>query len=155
MKCSSITLDDGRKIEVVKDPITDQGKKSKSGRVAPFKIGNEYGYKPFDGDNITGGNLFKKVFENGELKEKQSFEEIRDLSNKDDGDGEISFDVNELKLSGVENIYVKVIDFNTNTGQGPPSAGGNRSKKRRYRKSKKARKTRKSHRKSKKGRGRR
>jgi len=154
MKCSSIVLkEDGndKKIEVVKDPITDQGKTSKSGRVAPFKKNNEYGYGIFDGDNdIKDGNLFKKVFEDGKLIGKQiTFDEIINRSNE--YDGLISFDEKKELANDEQTIeYVKVEEFNN-----PTNTGGNRSKKRRYRKSKKARKTRKYHRKSKKGRGRR
>lgn len=152
MKCSSITLDGDKVIKVVKDPITDQGKKSKSGRVAPFKTTNGgYGYKTFDDIKKGDGNLFQKVFEDGKLIVEQKFKEIINRSNEDEsGALDKTFDVDVLKnsVTDKDKIYVKIEEITT-------GAGGNRSKKRRYRKSKKARKTRKSHRKSKKGRGRR
>ena len=38
MKCSNITLSDGKEVPVYKDPITDPGKKSKKGKVTTYKV---------------------------------------------------------------------------------------------------------------------
>jgi len=41
MKCSAMQMN-GEWVDVVKDPVTDPGKKSKAGRVTLWKSGGEY-----------------------------------------------------------------------------------------------------------------
>lgn len=91
MKCSSIGVreqvadnDLGVSMDLVwrdvfKDPITDQGKASKKGRVTLFK-------KEFSDEYFTGVEDWRKdeletYFENGEIKFTQTFEQVRANSN--------------------------------------------------------------------------
>lgn len=73
MKCSSIYVG-GKYRDVFKDPITDQGKQSKKGRVTLYKE---------DGKFISGvedwpTSALNVVFENGIQYNKISFEEVRE-----------------------------------------------------------------------------
>lgn len=83
-KCSEATIN-GVAVPVFKDPVTDHGKRSKSGRLAlvydivgvgnvPFKTINES--ELFSGQL----NYLELVFENGELKREQTLDEIRKIA---------------------------------------------------------------------------
>lgn len=83
IKCSAIKLNDGKIVEVFKDPITDHGKKSKKGIIELYKKNGEY----FTDDrNIPWVDntikVLETVFENGELVREQTFEDIRNISIK-------------------------------------------------------------------------
>jgi nicotinamide phosphoribosyltransferase len=85
MKCSSVCVD-GEWRDVMKDPITDSGKRSKAGRISLWRKGDSYETsvnKPTTWTNkgFEWKNAMKTVFENGELKNPISFEEIRGISN--------------------------------------------------------------------------
>lgn len=75
MKCSATKIGD-KWNDVYKDPITDQGKKSKKGVLALTYDGEKYvtlrkdslGYSP---------NLLETVYENGKIMREQTFEDIR------------------------------------------------------------------------------
>lgn len=69
---------------ISKNPVTSKGKKSKAGQLKLVK--NSSGYNTVTSENKE---LFKSsfdelelVFENGEIKRKQTFEEIRELANE-------------------------------------------------------------------------
>jgi nicotinamide phosphoribosyltransferase len=83
-KCASIVVGDEER-EVFKRPITDQGKKSKSGRFKLLRTtargekldgpdGSEYATVK---ESDPGDDLLKVVFENGELVNPTSFDEVR------------------------------------------------------------------------------
>ncbi len=79
-KCSSIVID-GEQNEVFKSPITDGGKRSKSGRLSLVKVYGPQGYsfrtiKQKEKDSITHDNLVS-VFQNGYLTKEYDFEDIR------------------------------------------------------------------------------
>ncbi len=84
-KCSQITFQDetglhGR--DVFKDPVTDSGKKSKTGRLALVMDGID-SYKTIheeDAIMTQNHNLLETVFEDGEMIRRQSLEEIRKLA---------------------------------------------------------------------------
>ena len=88
MKCSSIQVN-GEWIDVQKDPITDQGKKSKAGRVTLWtNSGGEFasGVNPPTGwtDKGIGGwtEAMQTVFRDGKLIREYDFAEVRANSNK-------------------------------------------------------------------------
>jgi nicotinamide phosphoribosyltransferase len=73
-KCSWAIID-GKDVNVFKNPITDQGKKSKKGRLKLALIGeNQIRTLP---ENGTGIDLLELVYENGEIKKEYTFAEIR------------------------------------------------------------------------------
>jgi nicotinamide phosphoribosyltransferase len=75
-KCSAAKID-GTWRNVFKDPITDQGKKSKKGRLA--LVQNEDGtYETIDEADLNGRkDILETVFENGELVKEYNFEQVR------------------------------------------------------------------------------
>jgi nicotinamide phosphoribosyltransferase len=78
MKCSAAKIN-GEWVDVYKDPVTDHGKVSKKGRVTL--------YQNTDGSYYSGVEdwpepALKVVFENGELRNEITFEEIRANSRK-------------------------------------------------------------------------
>jgi hypothetical protein len=82
-KCSAIRVN-GEWRDVWKDPITDQGKQSKKGRVKTY-CSKEGGFLTVNQDNYTTGdfqmkwtNCMGKVFENGTFLVDQSLDEIRE-----------------------------------------------------------------------------
>jgi nicotinamide phosphoribosyltransferase len=88
LKCSSVRVN-GVDVDVQKDPITDQGKKSKAGRVTLWtNSGGEFvsavnqptGWT----DKGIGGwtNALVEVFRDGKLITETSFQEVRDRANK-------------------------------------------------------------------------
>jgi len=83
MKCSAVEIGSGNWIDVVKDPITDPGKKSKAGCVSLWKSGGEWssavdqpkgwfdkGVGPFE-------QMLETVFLDGKLIRDYTFEEVR------------------------------------------------------------------------------
>lgn len=92
MKCSEVTFEDGTTRGVAKDPITDPGKKSKTGR---FLVGqrtvrhpesyhtgeSKYFYKALL-PGTTEPNLLQPVYRNGELLRDLTLEEIRENSRR-------------------------------------------------------------------------
>jgi len=84
-KCSSITVN-GEQREVMKDPITDSGKRSKPGRLDLITYGEERvpGDKRFatvrlvDDATAFEASAMRTVFENGELLVDDTFEAIRE-----------------------------------------------------------------------------
>lgn len=74
-KCSAVQKN-GVWENVMKDPVTDPGKKSKAGRLKLVKVDGIYRTEKYD-DSGTKNEL-KTVFLNGELTNVQSFEEIRE-----------------------------------------------------------------------------
>jgi nicotinamide phosphoribosyltransferase len=82
MKASSAKIN-GEWIDVVKDPITDPGKKSKAGRVTLWKSGGEFvsaveqpkGWH----DRAVGdfADVLEEVYRDGRLVKEMTFEEVR------------------------------------------------------------------------------
>jgi nicotinamide phosphoribosyltransferase len=76
MKASAAKVD-GLWRDVYKDPITDQGKRSKKGRLAVIKDGNGH-YKTIRTSDLNGrDNLLATVYRNGGLAREQTLDEIR------------------------------------------------------------------------------
>lgn len=69
-KCSSITVD-GKERDVFKDPVTDTGKRSKTGRLVLTKVGETYTTQN------TGVDHLEEVFNNGKVIKEYGFDEIR------------------------------------------------------------------------------
>jgi nicotinamide phosphoribosyltransferase len=82
MKASSAEID-GEWVDVVKDPVTDSGKKSKAGRVQLWKAGGEWvsavdqpkgwfdkGFGPFT-------PMLEEVYRDGKLVKEITFDEVR------------------------------------------------------------------------------
>jgi nicotinamide phosphoribosyltransferase len=82
MKASSACIN-GEWVDVVKDPITDSGKKSKAGRVTLWKSGGELvsGVVPpagwFDKAVDEFADVLETVYLNGKLVKEITFEEVR------------------------------------------------------------------------------
>lgn len=74
-KCSA-ALVSGEWIDVLKDPITDPGKKSKAGRLALIKKDGKYA--TVKEENAGGENLLIPVFRNGVLLVDQTFAQVRE-----------------------------------------------------------------------------
>ncbi len=79
-KCSSVIVD-GVERDVFKDPITDSGKTSKSGRLSLVKVTGPTGYsyrtiKQKEKDPVVHDNLVT-VFENGHITKEYDFLDIR------------------------------------------------------------------------------
>lgn len=77
-KCSNITRN-GKDIDVYKDPITDEGKVSKRGRLGLLKDNGKYRTLEQLIPTVDDGEL-KTVFKDGELLVDQNFEDIRKRS---------------------------------------------------------------------------
>ena len=87
MKCSSVQVN-GEWIDVMKDPITDSGKKSKAGRVTLWKSGGDY----VSSINAPSGwsdkaigpwtDVLEPVYRNGKLLKEIDFATVRANSNK-------------------------------------------------------------------------
>ena len=76
MKASAAEIN-GRWLDVYKDPITDQGKRSKRGRLAVIK-GSNNGFKTIREDALKAQkNLLRPVFRNGTLLVDDDFATIR------------------------------------------------------------------------------
>ena len=77
IKCSAAKVD-GKWVDVIKDPITDKGKKSKAGRLALVCENGEHKTQGFGSEGES--NLLVPVFRDGELLKEYSFDEIRELA---------------------------------------------------------------------------
>lgn len=75
MKCSAAYIND-EWVDVYKDPITDQGKKSKKGLLKLIKD-SKGEYKTVR-EREDGQNLLVERFYNGELRNETTFEEVRE-----------------------------------------------------------------------------
>lgn len=73
-KCSAVEID-GTWRGVMKDPVTDHGKRSKAGRLALIK--EEGTYRTVQVEEAQGQNELVPVFRNGELLVDQAFADIR------------------------------------------------------------------------------
>ncbi len=82
MKCSSVHVK-GQWLDVVKDPVTDPGKKSKAGRITLWKSGGEWitaidqptgWYDKGIGDFV---DVLEEVYRDGKLVKEINFDEIR------------------------------------------------------------------------------
>ena len=87
MKCSSAEVN-GTWIDVQKDPITDQGKKSKAGRVTLWKSGGEFASGVTAPTGWTDKGIgdwteaLVEVFRDGKVVKEYTFDEVRQNSNK-------------------------------------------------------------------------
>ncbi len=90
-KCSEAIVD-GKAVPVYKDPVTDGGKRSKSGRMLLVEYHSSNGVSDgFETITSNDSELYNRmfnsddlqtVFENGELKRNQTLDEIRAISNR-------------------------------------------------------------------------
>jgi nicotinamide phosphoribosyltransferase len=84
MKCSAIEVN-GEWRDVYKDPITDQGKKSKKGQMDLVSIGGVPKTVPIGTGWIDNGyKLLRTVYQNGKMYDEQTFDEVRAEVNKND-----------------------------------------------------------------------
>jgi nicotinamide phosphoribosyltransferase len=74
-KCSAIEVG-GEWKDVLKDPVTDPGKRSKAGQLALVRDGNGHKTVTITKETVDN-NLLVPVFRNGELLVDQNFSEIR------------------------------------------------------------------------------
>ncbi|MEI6649968.1 MAG: nicotinate phosphoribosyltransferase [Candidatus Moraniibacteriota bacterium] len=77
-KCSAAKIDGVWREDIMKDPVTDPGKKSKSGRM---KLIRENGTFRTVSENIPGEDQLVTVFENGRILRECSLAEIRERAN--------------------------------------------------------------------------
>lgn len=75
-KCSAVEVN-GAWRDVMKDPVTDAGKRSKSGRLALVRRGEAY--HTVKEEDANGENFLIPVFLNGTLLVDQKFADIREL----------------------------------------------------------------------------
>ena len=85
MKCSAAKVN-GEWIDVYKQPITDQGKESKRGRIVLWESGGEYissVEKPqrWTDKGMEWKEVMRPVYENGKLLVDEGFSVIRERSN--------------------------------------------------------------------------
>jgi nicotinamide phosphoribosyltransferase len=73
MKCSEVVVD-GVHRPVSKDPITDPGKKSKTGRLELYRTGNRF---VTSADEVSGEKVLRTVYENGRLLVDDTLATIR------------------------------------------------------------------------------
>jgi len=79
-KCS-YALVNGQGVDVVKDPITDPGKKSKKGRLTLEKSSDGWVTTEAGSGDASKDELVA-IFKNGELLVDQTFKDVRDRSNE-------------------------------------------------------------------------
>lgn len=78
IKCSHMIIN-GKEVDVIKDPITAPGKKSKSGRLKLVKDGNSYRTVSSQDKNFeTFEDEMHTIFENGEILVRYTIDEIRE-----------------------------------------------------------------------------
>ncbi len=77
-KCSAAEIDGAWKDDIMKDPVTDPGKRSKAGRM---KLIQENGTLRTVCESAPGEDRLVTVFENGRLLQDWSLAEIRDRAN--------------------------------------------------------------------------
>ena len=80
-KCSYAVVD-GKGVQVFKDPITDPGKRSKKGILSVQYISGEYKTVPITNNfvDISGNNILKTVFKDGELIIDYDWDSIKNRS---------------------------------------------------------------------------
>jgi nicotinamide phosphoribosyltransferase len=81
MKCSSVQIN-GEWQDVMKDPITDSGKKSKAGRVTLWSSGKDFQSavsqpKAWTDQGMSWTEALVPVYWNGNLHREYTFEEVR------------------------------------------------------------------------------
>ena len=87
MKCSAVMVN-GEWRDVVKDPITDPGKKSKAGRISLWKSGGEWITATAQPTGWTDKGvgpfvpMLEEVYRDGKLVKEISFDEVRQNSKK-------------------------------------------------------------------------
>lgn len=74
-KCSAVERSDGWHDDIMKDPITDHGKKSKAGRLKLINDGSIYRTVKYQDSDFQ--NILVPVFRNGEVLKEYSLKEIR------------------------------------------------------------------------------
>lgn len=74
-KCSAVCVN-GKWRDVMKDPITDPGKRSKAGRLVLVR--EREGYRTLPQEATTLPNLLEPVFRNGRLVGEQAFADMRE-----------------------------------------------------------------------------
>lgn len=82
LKCSEITVD-GQKREVFKNPITDPGKRSKSGRLALVQRQADGPLETVREEYLNNkhSNLLELVFDNGAILRTTTLKEVRERAN--------------------------------------------------------------------------
>jgi nicotinamide phosphoribosyltransferase len=80
LKCSEITNTAGEVIPVYKDPVTDPGKTSKSGKLDLIIEGGQFKSVPFG--TAKNNSQMVTVFEDGKILSDFSFDEVRKASEK-------------------------------------------------------------------------
>jgi nicotinamide phosphoribosyltransferase len=80
LKCSEITTTSGEVVPVFKDPITDPGKTSKSGKLDLIYEKGEFKSVPFG--TSKNNSQMVTVYEDGKLTNNFSFSEVRKASEK-------------------------------------------------------------------------
>lgn len=73
MKCSEVVVD-GVPRPVSKDPVTDPGKKSKTGRLELYRVNNRF---VTSADDVEGEKVLRTVYENGKLLVDDTLATIR------------------------------------------------------------------------------
>lgn len=78
---TSAALINGEWIDVYKDPITDQGKKSKRGKLVLIRENGKYETVRRE-DGFAWADIMRDVYRNGKIMHEQTFAEVRALSNE-------------------------------------------------------------------------
>lgn len=78
---TSAALINGEWIDVYKDPITDQGKKSKRGKLVLIRENGKYETVRRE-DGFAWADIMRDVYRNGKIMREQTFAEVRALSNE-------------------------------------------------------------------------
>jgi nicotinamide phosphoribosyltransferase len=73
MKCSEVVVD-GAARPVSKDPVTDPGKKSKTGRLELYRTSNRF---VTSAERLDGESILRTVYDNGKLLIDDSLASIR------------------------------------------------------------------------------
>jgi len=82
MKCSHIFIGD-KSVDVFKDPITDSGKRSKPGRLDLIETDEGFRTVRLDDNEVARpDSVMHTVYENGELFNETTFDEVRALAKK-------------------------------------------------------------------------
>ena len=79
LKCSEITTDTGITVPVFKDPVTDPGKVSKSGRLSLTFRNGEFKTVP---EGSVPTSLLETVYENGKITKEFTLAEVRSNSER-------------------------------------------------------------------------
>lgn len=84
MKCSAIDIN-GEWYDVYKDPVTDDGKRSKKGRLKLIRMEHDGSYHTVREEQLIKGphqEVLVEVFRNGQIVKEYTFEEVRANSTK-------------------------------------------------------------------------